>query len=393
MHLYSYLDIAKLERHIKDGLVTVNHHKTLPLRQFTYTRATILENKWDDVTTKCRGLIVGPNQKIIARPFEKFFNFQTSYRPETHLANMPKTLPIVTEKIDGSLGILYHFPETFYWKIENGKEPTKIGDNYTGIATKGSFHSDHAVWATLHYLSQYKYAKWPVGYTPLFEIINEQIQHHIIHYGCPGKLVLIGLVNNETGEEADYNTCYFWAKRNGMELVDIYGKTVEEVCTEDRINHEGYVLTWTRTGESPLKLKVKHENFLAMQAIVHNATPKAILAALEDERYEQIKEWTTTVTGPVTNWIQGWVTRLTEAFNTTYAKAYHLYLDTGYVARTRKEFAEIVIGKAPELANICFALLDRKKYKTAVWKVVKEQFKNQLAQPFTTSTEVDEELE
>ncbi len=82
MRLDNYMDVVKLERHIKDGLVMVNHHKELPLRILTYSRKVVLEDLWDDVTTKCRGLIVGPNQQIIARPFEKFFNLNTSYRPE-----------------------------------------------------------------------------------------------------------------------------------------------------------------------------------------------------------------------------------------------------------------------------------------------------------------------
>ncbi len=385
MHLYSYMDMAKLERHIKDGLVMVNHHKELPLRILTYSRKVVLEDLWDNVTTKCRGLIVGPNQQIIARPFEKFFNLGTTYRPETQLANLPKTLPIVTEKLDGSLGILWQLS---YWRA---MEP--IDGVVCGIATKGSFHSDHAEWATKHYIDNYKYAQWPDYFTPIVEIINERIQHHIVHYGCYGKLVLTALINNETGEEADYNTCYFWAKRNNMEVVDIFGKTVEEVAGEDRSNHEGYVLSYPQPGAPPLKVKIKHANFLTMQHIVHSATPRAILEALENDDQTLIYKWTSTVPGPVTDWIQDWVVRLRSAEDDIARKAYTLYSSLGKTTHSRKEFAENVIKMAPELAPICFAMLDRKSYNRQLWRAVREQFGEELTKPFTTATEADEELE
>ena len=387
MHLYSYMDVVKLERHIRDGLVMVNHHKSLPLRILTYSRKVVLEDLWDDVTTKCRGLIVGPDQIIAARPFEKFFNVNTTYRPETYVANLPRMLPIGTEKLDGSLGILWTLSSNFNWAFD------PMVDKYRGIATKGSFHSDHATWATLHYLDHYKYAEWPENYTPIFEIINEQIQHHIVHYGGPGKLVLTALINNETGEEADYNTCYFWAKRNGMEIVDIFGKTLEEMISEDRSNHEGYVLSYPQPGAPPLKVKIKHANFLTMQHIVHSATPRAILEALENNDQDLIYNWTSTVPGPVTDWIQDWVVRLRSAEDDIARKAYTLYSSLGKTTHSRKEFAENVIKTAPELAPICFAMLDRKSYNRQLWRAVREQFGEELTKPFTTATEADEELE
>ena len=381
------MDVAKLERHIRDGFVSVNHHKELPMRILTYSRKVVLENLWDDVTTKCRGLIVGPNNIIVARPFEKFFNLGTSYRPETHIENLPKTVPIVTEKLDGSLGILWQLRD--YATIA---DPT-CEYGVRGIATKGSFHSDHATWATLYYLNQYKYAAWPTEWTPIFEIINEQVQHHIVHYGGSGKLVLTALINNETGEEADYNTLYFWAKRNGMEVVDIFGKTVDDVVAEDRTNHEGYVLSYPISGAPPLKLKIKHENFLAMQAIVRSATPKAILEALETNQFNQITEWVKSVPGPVTDWIQSLVKRFTKAAANISAEAYLLYGQAGMLSPTRKDFARFVIEKAPELSSICFALLDNKNYYPLVWRVVRARFADELAKPFTTASEEDGELE
>ena len=393
MHLYKYLDVFKLQRHICDGLIEVNHHKTLPLHILTYTRKTVYDCLWDDVTTKCRGLIIGHNNIIISRPFEKFFNINTTYRPETNLFALPARLPIVTEKLDGSLGILWKFPEMFQWAFGEGGQPVKVNDSCIGIATKGSFHSKHAEWATQHYLNNYKSAVWPKGYTPLFEIINEQIQHHIVHYGCPAKLVLIGMINNETGEEADYNTCYHWAKINGIELISVYGKTTLEVLNENRENHEGYVLSWSNPCAPPLKIKVKHNSFLIMQSIIHKATPKAILEALREQNYEQIETWTSNFASPLTDWINDWITKFSLTANDVSHKAYQLVLSIGATAKTRKEFAETVLEREPEFASICFAMLDQKDHRKQMWKVVEKKFADDMSKPFTTSDEVEEELE
>lgn len=115
------LDFDKIEKLIADGYIKREQHPSADLRILNYTVKTQFAWHWTRETKACRGLIVDGKNRIIQRPFEKFFSVE-------QLADTP--LPLepfdVYEKLDGSLGILY-------WAND---EPA--------IATRGSFVSDQA---------------------------------------------------------------------------------------------------------------------------------------------------------------------------------------------------------------------------------------------------------
>ena len=118
----------------------MSDHDTYPLRMLTYGRECVHgTDKWDGVTTKCRGVIYRTDtEEIIARPFEKFHNLYTASMPETDPSTWEPNenswwqtpTPEVWEKMDGFLATLYE------WE----------GKQY--IASKGSFDSPHAKSAT-----------------------------------------------------------------------------------------------------------------------------------------------------------------------------------------------------------------------------------------------------
>lgn len=367
MKIEQYIpDQDKLELYVKNGIVTASPHPRLPLLILTYGRSAVYENLWDDVTTKCRGLIIDRKGIVIARPFEKFFNVATSYRPETWLENLPKVKPDTFEKLDGSLGILYRY---------NGE---------TGIASKGSFKSDHANWATGFYMANHKDAIWPEGYTPVFEMICQEVQTHVVHYKEDDHLALTALVNIETGEELNYDSLCVWAAGNNVPVVEKFDKTVGDVLAEDRQNKEGYVLSWPRPGETPLKVKVKHETFLAMQKIAHAATPKAILGALCEGQDEQIDLWSASANPEIASFVQGHATR----FRKKYLETLSIAAGMAQVARnkygSRKDQAAYLTQDDGHrfYSGIAFALLDLKAPETirkAVWKVAKILLADELS--------------
>src|ERR1700676_1019761 len=106
MKLHEYIDPALLEKHLCDGVVEQRCHNTLPLSIFCYGRKATYDDILDDVTCKTRGLIVGPDGEIVARPFEKFFNLNHTGRPETFISNLAqeKERPFISDKLDGSMG-------------------------------------------------------------------------------------------------------------------------------------------------------------------------------------------------------------------------------------------------------------------------------------------------
>src|SRR5512146_92970 len=92
-----------------------------------YTEKATYERVWNDVTKTCRGLIYDvETAEVRARPFRKFFNYG---EPGAELGSLYEPAS-VTNKVDGSLGVLYE------------------GVDGLAIATRGSFTSDQAVHAT-----------------------------------------------------------------------------------------------------------------------------------------------------------------------------------------------------------------------------------------------------
>ena len=136
MNLFTYLGISKeafYRDYVDTDLVVVNEHDEFPLNIYNYSRTCVQENRWDSVTSKCRGIIAHRKTgEVIARPFEKFHNFGS---PQATLdidgaALLLAQDPVVWEKVDGFMCTGY----------------TWAGRNY--VASKGSFHSTHAKWAT-----------------------------------------------------------------------------------------------------------------------------------------------------------------------------------------------------------------------------------------------------
>lgn len=353
MRLSEYLDVEKLNQHIKDGLVRRQVHNTLPLSILCYTRKCVFDQLWDDVTTKTRGLIVHTETgEIVARPFEKFHNIDTSFLPETHVYNLPTEQPIVTEKLDGNLAIYY-----------------RLGD-YEGIASKGSFHSPHAEWGTKWYREHVAGGSWPKGYTPVFEQICEDIEHHVVHYGEYHQgLHLLSLIDNETGEEAPH-----WALDYTFDLVvPDHDKTVGQVLAENRPNTEGYVLTWPRPGQTPFRVKVKHEDFLRIQKVKNSLTGKVILEMLTDG----VTDFDFSgVDSNLNDRVKKSVDSYRAQYFTIAAKSSALVKAAFGKCTTRKEFAEFFLKYDREVAPVCFKMLDQEDHKPTVWKIVKARTKN-----------------
>ena len=112
------IDLAKLQPFVDEGYISVRPHPTEDLLIYNYTPKTQLQNKWTEETMMCRGLIVKTDGTVVARPFKKFMNI------EQYEGEIPLEPFTVTEKVDGSLGILFFV----------GERPS--------IATRGSFTSE-----------------------------------------------------------------------------------------------------------------------------------------------------------------------------------------------------------------------------------------------------------
>lgn len=378
MNLYAYLGVNEttLQGYINDGLIDTQHHPEFPLTIFTYGRETVHENKWDSVTTKCRGLIVhDETEEIIARPFEKFFNYgqEVTDAAAVHgYRDVPCDEPEVWEKMDGFLGIGYSY----------------AGKNF--VASKGSFNSPHAKWANAWVKNREQWL-WPIGYTPVFEGICSALRI-VVDYDNREGLTLLALINNETGEEYSQRTLRAWAEINKLETPQrfamLMSDALEAANDSGTKNFEGYVLKWDRPGRTPYRLKVKYLDYLRLHRLVTGVTPKRIMEAL-------INGWTTELDEYVegsTPWFRKYTLKWKAALETKFGD----YCDASALAfdkvkkivmaprheegkfdyfPTRKQWA-LEFQKYPDLASILFAMLDGKDIKPIVWKLVKPMVRN-----------------
>jgi RNA ligase len=363
MKLNEYINKDQLREYINNGLVTCQRHNEFPLVQFTYSRKCVLDDIWDDITIKCRGLIVNSEtDEIVARPFEKFFNINTLSRPETMLENLPKTTRYTTEKLDGSLGILYEYNDKWY------------------CATKGSFHSEQAEWAN-KWLEGRKLT-FPKDFTPLVEIICQDVQHHVVHYD-EDRLVLIGLISNNSGEEKrawyleDY--CHFCGIDIETVPYNCYfnggGRYLEpeELLKLDRDNKEGYVVSWPLVGKPPLKVKIKHPTFLKNQKFLHNMTAKKILAALSTS---SIPTDIANYPQHIQNYVKEWVDYYSGLYEEIFKTSSEIVKESITKCTTRKETAEFFLQNGYSFyAPVCFSMIDAtldkpSYYKKIIWKLV-----------------------
>ena len=132
-----YIDQATLRPYVEAGLLSEQRHPQADsLRVYNYTHKVQYDpSLWDDVTTSCRGLILDVQREVVhASCMKKFFNY------EEHVQNgwaIPAESPVILTKEDGWLGHLY-------WL-----------NNEPWIATRGSFTSPGAGWATTWFREHY----------------------------------------------------------------------------------------------------------------------------------------------------------------------------------------------------------------------------------------------
>jgi RNA ligase len=351
---------------VSGGYVSQTCHPTLPLRIYNYTQNAQHERVWNPVTNLCRGLIVDDQDVVISRAFNKFHNLGTEYVSETLLENLPKELPSITKKLDGSLGI--------YWEYDSVKVSNPAGQTIRGIATRGSFISEQAQWATVHAHRNLnmKYWEWPEDYTPLFEIVFKQ-NRIVVEYNWED-IVLLALVNIETGEELPRHLMEDWGNANGTKIVSkSFYNQLKDITILNIPNEEGYVLTWDNPGKPPLKVKVKFEDYVKLHRIVTGMNPKTIWEMLSSGQEEEIKKLLSDNSYPngFRLWLHNWYLQLMGNFNDLKDSAFREYdRIIGYSGEgSRKDYA-VKINQCG-FPQLLFGLLDGKDIDQMVWKILK----------------------
>ena len=376
MNFFAYIGVTEDEfvtKYINTGLVTSAKHPTLPLVIFAYGRKTVHDNVWDGVTSKCRGIVVDiETDEVIARPFEKFHNFGSTVvdglTPESNPEIFAKQ-PVIWEKMDGFMVTGFFYRGEWH------------------AASKASFTSIHAKWATKELRRKMAGVTTTGTTTYMFEGLHPDLRI-VVDYKRPAELVLLTVINNETGEEyLDLMTAA--AEVHGFRTPARLEKTWQQIhdeaiVTHNSYNEEGYVLTWYRPGTTPFRLKMKYVDYLRLHRMVTGVSPKRVWEVLAGEQTEQLNDYLKNSTSWFSEFVTKWMkyfqaeyTRLQDEVTKAYFEAKNqvrIQWDRGQIdfEDIRKAYAE-EFKKTPDISSILFAMLDNKDVKSRIWKQLKHK--------------------
>jgi len=344
-YLHSLFSLDQLEKAVRDGLVTRRYHNSTELELYTYTSKTQYQFLWDEVTTQTRGLIVDRDGLVIARPFPKFFEAGSTPKATVHPPDEPFEL---FDKIDGSLGILYKTP------------------NHSGIATKGSFHSPQAEWATLWWNHHYPHFEVPDGVTLLFEIVTPW-NRVIVDYGDFEGLVLLAAINNATGKDVPL------PKNWDGPVVKRYGtftaqtNPLDVLITQPWNNREGYVVRYKNSG---VRVKYKYREYVDIHSYVTQTNTLTIWKHLADQQpLDLLLDY---LPDETYEWVKHVVAEIEHHFNMIIAETEHNYQQLPTDTTDRKTLASHV--KQTRYPHLLFAKIDNKPVEPLVWALVKPAY-------------------
>ena len=331
--------LTTLEKYYEDGLLHKQTHPTFDLTIWNYTPKVQYERLWDDITVQCRGLVTNSKGEIIARPFKKFFNYE-EHKPE----DIPNEEFVVYEKLDGSLGILF---------------------NYQGewiLSTRGSFTSPQSIKGK-EILDRHDISAWRKDNTYLFEIIYPE-NRIVVDYGNEEKLVVIGCIHTETGDEVS-DAALSLLQQSGFEVVTTYktwGEGYDLLKEEISKDKEGYVIRF----KNGFRMKIKGDEYVRLHRILTNISNRDIWEYLKDNKpFDELLE---KVPDEFNDWVKETVRDLTIRFDNINKDYTEIYENLKSQNLDRKEFA--IKAKHYRHSNILFNMLDGKEHKQNIWKII-----------------------
>lgn len=327
----------KLETVCEQYHLSTSRSKRYPnLVQFKYSQ---LESPFkEQLVRECRGLILDEkdNWAIVARPFDKFFNYGEALAPEIDWSSAK-----VYEKLDGSLIILYNYDDGWHVATSGSCDAGgNVGD--TNLTFKDLF------WQIFHDQGLVVPKQIARSYTYMFELMTP-FNKVICNYGIRGSVKLIGMRQRHTGHEVDIEQFrnYPIAPSYPLKSIDELIMTFDQM---EPLLQEGYVVVDAQRN----RIKVKHPGYVALH---HMKAHFSIRYMVELVRKAELAE--------VLAYFPEWADLLmtvqdsVDEFVKKVDASWYAYKDIPI----RKDFA-IAIAKLP-YSSVLFAMMD-KKYKEPI---------------------------
>jgi len=338
--------IADIQQLVRDdftdwaryGYVTVNEHDGLLI--FNYNAMAQYEGTWNFFERVSRGLVLDKETaEIVARGFDKFFNwFEGGRVARGHIVS-------ITEKVDGSLGILYRHKGEYR------------------ITTRGSLTSEQGLWATDYLNEMYDLSGLDDRYTLLFEIIYPE-NRIVVDYGDREDLVLLEVRNRYTGDYLPFfPDVYEMGNQYGFSLPKVYTfndvtQLLEQTGILD-LEQEGYVAEFADGS----RFKFKGDRYLELHKIITSLTFKNVLKAVRNNEVQQIFE---TVPDEFLRDVKVWLAQIqatVDDIETRTEKVFHQAPKD-----TRKQFALWVNKHQRELSTYLFARMDNRPLEPLIYE-------------------------
>lgn len=349
-----YWDIVSIDEFwdmVESDYIRVQTHPEFPeLRIANYAEKTVFDREWNEATRASRGLIFNIDTgDVLARPFPKFFNYGEADAAKIELADEVW----VSDKMDGSLGIIYVAP-----------------DDSVRVATRGSFASDQALHAT-RVLNE-KYPEWVSMFrsmthqhTPLVEIIYPE-NRIVCDYGSQDDLVLLGWIHVASGNYYSSSEGFWDGPRARSFDFDNFSQVL---AAAPRPGAEGFVVYSPRLDDW---VKIKQTDYVIKHKLVSNLSKRSVWESLSQGNSVQ------EICDPLPDEFHNYVKEVARELQGQYQEAvralksdFHSILEELPLTYTRKDFAE----KAKEADNTgwLFQMLDDKDYESSIWKSLRPE--------------------
>lgn len=327
-----------LEKYYNDGLLIKQVHPTKDLTIWNYSRKVQYERLWDDVTTKCRGLVTNNQGVIVSRCFKKFFNYE-----ELESSEIPKESFEITEKMDGQLGLLFWY------------------DGEWIFVSRGSFTSIYAEKGR-QLLEKYDYKRMSHWNTYIFEIIFKE--GRIVCKYDYEDLILIGCINIPFGFEISIHDEWF-ENPAGFKIVKKYDgindfKVLKEMVDNDA---EGYVVRF----RSGLRMKIKGTEYCRLHSLITKISARDIWKYVKEGR--PLDDLLQSVPDEFDAWIKKKEKEFQNQFIAWKRAALIIYQSDIMPTEglTRKEIAEKILKHSNDFRAILFKIYDEKDFSDIIW--------------------------
>jgi RNA ligase len=300
----------------------------------------------------CRGLILDKEGNVVAKAFDKFFNYE-----ELTLNDIPEESFEVFEKLDGSLGILFWYQGKWI------------------LASKGSFISDQAIKGREILNNKYNVEVLPKGYTTVVEIIYPE-NRIVCDYGEDEELVILSMISNANGKELDYDSMLSINEVSGFPTIKKYDGISDYDTLKSQIsgNREGYVIRF----KNGFRMKIKGEEYVRLHRILTGFSNVDIWEYLKDGK--DLDELLDRVPDEFDKWVKNTVKDLNKQFweiqssSAGFVDNYRRTRSLSHIPFDKKEFAALVMIQPKTLRPIMFSMYDGKKYDEIIWKSLRPKY-------------------